>query len=267
MQRIKLSEAAQSVARNQSMTKEEFLDWKSLFKTDLDQLIEEWKKTAHCYEKALYFYLRLACETYEDYQEKGISNQIYDDTFYDITIWCEECYRKHGVYGLEELWWLAQSVNMKLFRLGRLQFEPVCLEENMTGKDYVISRGTKVLNVHIPAGEPLDYEKCLESFRKAEEFFGKKGQIYICDSWLLAPALKEMLSEQSNIIRFQNLFEITRVYDAFPQAEQRVFGKILEDKSQYPENTTLQRNLKKYLLDGKNPGIGAGFVKDIYQYI
>ena len=78
---------------------------------------------------------------------------------------------------------------------------------------------------------------------------------------------QKLLSEESNIIRFQNLFEITKVHYAFPQAEQRVFGEILEDKSQYPEDTLLQRNLKKYLMDGKNPGIGTGFVKNIYQYI
>lgn len=53
----------------------------------------------------------------------------------------------------------------------------------------------------------------------------------------------------------------------FHRQEQRVFGEILEDKSQYPEDTLLQRNLKKYLMDGKNPGIGTGFVKNIYQYI
>ena len=267
MKRIKLSEEAQCVVQKQKMTEEDYERWKVLFQTDLKMFLEEWKNQNEYKEKALYFYLRLSCETYTCYREQKISDKVFDDTFYDITIWCEECYRKYGVYGLKELWWLAQSMNMKLFRLGRLQFEPIVIEEDMVGENEVIPKGTRALNVHIPAGESLDLKVCLDSFRNAEAFFGKKGQIYVCDSWLLSPELKKLLSEKSNIIRFQNLFEITKVYYAFPQAEQRVFGQVLEDKSQYPEDTLLQRNLKKYLMDGKNPGIGAGFVKNIYQYI
>ena len=49
----------------------------------------------------------------------------------------------------------------------------------------VIPKGTRALNVHIPAGESLDLKVCLDSFRNAEAFFGEKGQIYVCDSWLL----------------------------------------------------------------------------------
>lgn len=267
MKRIKLPEEAQRVVQEQKMTEEDYERWKVLFQIDLKMFLEEWKNQNQYKEKALYFYLRLSCETYTCYQEQKISDKVFDDTFYDITIWCEECYREYGVYGLKELWWLAQSINMKLFRLGRLQFEPIVIEEDMVGEKEVILKGTRALNVHVPAGESLDLKACLDSFRNAEAFFGEKGQIYVCDSWLLAPELKKLLSEKSNIVRFQNLFEITKVYYAFPQAEQRVFGEILEDKSQYPEDTLLQRNLKKYLMDGKNPGIGTGFVKNIYQYI
>ncbi len=60
--------------------------------------------------------------------KKGIAGEIFDKTFYDITIWCEECYRKYQIYGLEEIGWIAQSVKMNLFRLGRLQFEIVYTE-------------------------------------------------------------------------------------------------------------------------------------------
>ncbi len=267
MNRIKIPEAVQIFCNKIEIRDDEYQTEKEIFHKDLKIFIEKWRNRSDKYEWALKFYLMLACEVYEDYQKQKISDKVFDDTFYDITIWCEECYRQYGVYGLKELWWLAQSINMKLFRLGRLQFEPIVIEEDMVGENEVIPKGTRALNVHIPAGESLDLKACLDSFRNAELFFGEKGQIYVCDSWLLAPELKKLLSEESNIIRFQNLFEITKVYYAFPQAEQRVFGEILEDKSQYPEDTLLQRNLKKYLMDGKNPGIGTGFVKNIYQYI
>lgn len=42
------------------------------------------------------------------------------------------------------------------------------------------------------------------------------------------------------------------------QAEERVFGRILEDPEAYPENTSLQKALKNYLSEGKKPGVGYG---------
>ena len=79
------------------------------------------------------------------------------------------------------------------------------------------------------------------------------------------PELKEMLGKDSNIIAFQNLFEIDTVdYDAawymkwiFPGAEN--IDELL------PEGTTLQREMKKYLLDGKKFGIAKGHLKAEYE--
>ena len=71
--------------------------------------------------------------------------------------------------------------------------------------------------------------------------------------------LKEILPETSNIIRFQDFFEVTGTKYSFPQAEERIFGEILEDKGQYPEATSLQRKAKEYLLSRGDLGIGEGF--------
>ena len=89
----------------------------------------------------------------------------------------------------------------------------------------------------------------------------------MCDSWLLSPALEELLPKTSNIIRFQKLFRIVKVHYTFPQAEQRIFGEVLEDKSGYPENTSLQKKAKAYILEGKEPGIGVGVIDDVYRYM
>lgn len=270
MERISLPEEARRVVRKENMTETVYTEEKQLFYDDFPVFLENWKKETgkEKYVCALALYGRLACEVYPKYREKGIEDEIFDKTFYDITIWCKECYRKHQVYGLEELGWLAQSVKMNLFRLGRLQFEPVVLENDvkMDREGLSISAGTKVLNVHIPAGEPLDYEACLDSFRQAEAFFGE-NQIYMCDSWLLSPHLKEVLSEKSNILKFQNLFTVIKVYHAYPQAEQRIFQKVIENKQEYPEDTSLRRRAKAYILSGKDLGIGIGFIKNIYNYI
>ena len=259
MERIRLPGEAREPMQKGQIAEEEYEVWKDKFYQDIRQFIGEWKEMDGKYVWALEFYLKLAMDAYEEYQERGYTDQVFDETFYDITIWCRECYRKHGVYGLDELWWLGQSVKLKLFRLGRLQFEPILVEKDMKGREQTIQAGTKALNVHIPEGEPLKMEACRESFGRAGKFFGQEYQVYVCDSWLLSPHLEEVLPNTSNIIRFQKLFEVTDVGYQYPQAEQRIFGEILEDKRQYPENTTLQKRAKEYVLSGKDLGIGVGF--------
>ncbi|MCI9619975.1 MAG: DUF5596 domain-containing protein [Dorea sp.] len=265
MERIRLPKEARELARTEQIGAQEYEVWKDKFYQDIRQFIGEWKEMDGRYVWALEFYLKLAMDTYGEYQERGYTDHVFDETFYDITIWCRECYRKHGVYGLDELWWLGQSVKMELFRLGRLQFEPILVKKDMKGREQTIQAGTKALNVHIPEGEPLRIEACRESFLRAAEFFGKEYQVYVCDSWLLSPHLKEVLPETSNIIRFQKLFEITDVGYQYPQAEQRIFGEILEDKRQYSENTTLQKRAKEYVLSGRDLGIGVGFIDESYK--
>ena len=53
----------------------------------------------------LYYFSRMGCETYERYQEDGIGERIYWDTFYDLTLWCENCFREYGAYGTDQYDW------------------------------------------------------------------------------------------------------------------------------------------------------------------
>lgn len=259
MERIHLPEEARRLVLNEQIDEKEYSVWRDKFYRDMEEFVKEWKETGGCFGWALEFYLKLALDTFEEYQKNGYAEEMFDQTFYDITIWCSECYRKHGVYGVDELLWLGKSVKMELFRLGRLQFEPMQIKRDIKGNGQEILAGTKGLNVHIPAGEPLVYEECLKSFERASDFFGEEYRVFVCESWLLSPHLKEILPETSNIIRFQELFCVTEVGYAYPQAEQRIFGKIFSDKRQYPENTALQRKAKEYVLTGRDLGIGTGY--------
>jgi hypothetical protein len=121
--------------------------------------------------------------------------------------------------------------------------------------------GTMVLNVHIPAGEPLDIAEVRVSMDYAPEFFKmyfqKMCTLFICHSWLLSPQLKELLQEDSRILQFQNLFSVYEV-DQERQAEERVFGYIAENPDAYPERTSLQKKMKAALLAGKRFGMGRG---------
>ena len=40
----------------------------------------------------LYYLCRMGAETYDAYEKRGISREIFRDTFYDLTFWCENCF-------------------------------------------------------------------------------------------------------------------------------------------------------------------------------
>ena len=258
MSRIKMPVEAQKFVYDNLIEEDRYQELKQLFYEDNKQFFDTWIHTDNHLQWILPFSLQMACDVYGIYQEKAISDKVFDDTFYDITIWCEECFRKNGFYGLEEAKWIANSINMKLFRLGRLQFEPIVLEEDLIGENVKLIKGTTVLNVHIPAGEKMDYKACLDSLKQAEDFFRNSYVAYMCDSWLLSPVLKEFLPEESNIVKFQNLFEVVKVYHDYPQGEERIFQDVRKDKENYPENSSLQKKAKRYILEGKDLGIGIG---------
>lgn len=104
--------------------------------------------------------------------------------------------------------------------------------------------------------EKLDIGKCEESFQKAMEFFGEEYKCFDCLSWLLSPNLQLIMDSGSNIIRFQKLFQIYETAYTERQAEERVYGYLSENAANYPEETSLQREMKKYIKEHGNPGIG-----------
>ena len=211
--------------------------------------------------RILHFYLDWAVDVKVQYDALGISEKVFWDGMKDLAIWAEDYLGKHGVPGFAEWGWVAATMTMWVFRLGRLQFQADRLEEDLVCGDRTYLAGTDVLNVHIPAGEPLDVDTVREAMDYApwfyETHFGKAFTLFMCHSWLLSPQLKEILPEGSRIIQFQNLFEICWM-DEERQAEERVFGFLAEDPATYPEQTSLQRKMKMALLEGKHFGMGCG---------
>lgn len=215
------------------------------------------------YEWALSFFSFMALETYSNYCEKNISKDIFFNSMKDIKIWSEECHRKYGVYGLEEIHWIIKSINLDVIRLGRLQYESIVLDRDICVEKQLF-RGQKVINIHIPEDGRLEYELCIQSLEMARGFFVNETNIFFCESWLLSPKLKELLSCDNNIIKFQNLFDICELHFNYSQAEQRIFKDILEDKSKYPEDTFLRKKAKPLYIKGEDIGIGIGVIKQSY---
>ena len=205
--------------------------------------------------KMLSCYLIGVSRVYDRYQEMGISDEIFTETFKCFTRFIEECKIKTGKYAFDRAFWTYRQVSMVLFRIGELEYEMI--EE----------KGKKEISVHIPSDAKMSDDVIDSSLKAAKEFFEVHYPEYaecdyVCDSWLLSPKLKELLSEESNIIRFQNRFEITEENKEAKDIFEWLF-KTSEgaDIATLPENTSLQRKAKELLLKGDNIGIAVGVMK------
>lgn len=221
--------------------------------------------------------LKAAEKTLKLYQKLNIGESIFRATFDDLRIWCEN-YKKRG---WQYIGWLKNHVTGKLFKIGRLQYQIFTYKiSNKKARNLPFSTGEKLIYVHIPQGEKLDIHACRESLRMANGFFRTyfpkyDYKYYFCESWLLYEGNRKFMKEDSNILQFMNLFDIHSSVELEEQALERIFhaneksypaffGKDLAARQNtvrlLPENTSLQRATKQYLLDGNKLGIGIGTI-------
>lgn len=192
---------------------------------------------------------------YDNYQRMGISEEIFVETMKCFTRFAEECFVKTGSYYFDRGWWSYRQVSMCLFRIGALEYEFIELD------------GEKVLSLHIPSDANMKDENVGRSLEEARAFMRRFYPAYAdsrmyCNSWLLAPKLQELLPPTSNIVKFQNRFELTRYSDEGNDCLLWVFQAPENvDYHDLKENTSLQRKIKKLMLEGGSVGYGAGFIK------
>lgn len=206
--------------------------------------------------------LHLAVKVKEKYSAAGISDEIYYDTMSDIRIWCENNQNK----GLKNYGWLKNHVCFELFRIGRLQFQLFeCKSKALRYDKLPFERGEKVVYIHIPQGEKLIKEKCIDSIKRAGGFFGKffpdyEYSYYFTESWLLFEGNRDFMAPDSNILAFASLYTHCYSMKIDVQAIDRIFGKRQLFKKNYPENTSLQKRAKQYMLKGNRMGAGTGVI-------
>lgn len=237
-------------------------DMKHLFKNNRDEFYKILMSKNDTELSFLYYYCQFACDTYEAYKKRGIEDKIFWDTFLDIRIWSDDYFRKTGKCGLDYYVhdWFWRALELKLFRLGRLEFEEMKADEEIQGINSCIKKGESVISIHIPEGDPLTPEVCQEALEKAYHWFGKERQ-YFCHSWLLFPELRKLLPQKSNILLFQDFFDIKKVDYREREAELRIFGETGLRVINYAEETSLQKHAKQFLLSGGSLGNGWGILK------
>lgn len=146
-----------------------------------------------------------------------------------------------------QLFWGTNFVNGEIIEVGRLQYQ------NQTTK----------ISIHIPSGEPLKYEYVKSSLdvsrEKVKRYFGIENVPFCCSSWLLSPELDNVLPEKSNIRDFRTLFDIREGKENLSSVLSSVFHtSVPEDFKTLSENTTLQKNIKEYLINGGGFHNGVG---------
>ncbi|MBR2054562.1 MAG: hypothetical protein IJ968_06675, partial [Clostridia bacterium] len=75
-----------------------------------------------------------------------------------------------------------------------------------------------------------------------------------CDSWMMSPALEQLLPEGSKILAFQWRFQVLEENEDSMGVLEWVFPGYDEVSEHLPENTRLQRKMKKWLMEGKKVG-------------
>lgn len=254
---INLPDEGIEIIKKYQETDTVFENYRDKFWKDRDACYEEILDRHDAQEYFLYFFCKLACEVWKKYKADGISEEIFFDTFSDIRIWCENSKRRFGNYGIREQGWLWRHLEMTIFRLGRLQFEKMESEWEVNTERFSLKKGDPVISIHIPEGGALDFEECKNSFKQAYAFWGTEFP-YVCHSWLLGVELKEILTETSNIIRFQSFFDIVEFDYGIREGEERIFGHLKDDPKEYDGDTSLQIRAKEVLVNGGKLGSGLG---------
>ena len=196
------------------------------------------------------------------HRERGIPHEITVACLKDVNLWIDNYRKTYGTVGLKEYDWERYHWRAEIFRIGRLQFRP--LKARATTPS-----GIDELEVHVPQGEPLTPEACEKSFAMAKEFFAKyypelSFDYFVCSSWLLSPQIPEIMPEDSNLTRFCRLWTIHTVKDKPSTAVlSRVFGftKTYDDLPNLPEDTSMQRRTKAFLMNGGVFYDAAGYRK------
>ena len=232
---------------------------------DIVDFADEAAKEVYLYEYTaeLLIFLLFTKKLKERYDEKGISDEIFDITVKDFRYQMQGCKQKRGIIGTECADWCMGFIQMTRFGLGRFFYEIIKFGYEYEKDGMVLTPDTKVLNVHIPAsGEPLSPELAIESFKRAKEFYKEEiGEPFACkcSSWLLYPEHEHMLDHSSNIYRFMEMFDcIDYGFEKDNHDISRIFGTLEKRPEYLPEKTSLQRAYKKHLLAGGKTGYGVG---------
>jgi hypothetical protein len=248
----------------------------ALYETDVNrnygEILSEIDKAAeiagvHKYSAELMIFILFSKHLRALYREKGISDRIWLDSMCDLKWKLWECKAVKGSWGSFVATWFPGFFNLTRFALGRLQFEIVEFDGEYEKNGKKLKKGDKVINVHIPRTlTPLDKESRDDAYAQAAEFFSDMTDgapiAFVCSSWLLYPEAEKILPAHSNIRGFMADYDIIRS-KVDEEGDYHNMWRLFDmdftgDFKDYPEDSSLRRAYKKFLLDGNRTGSGYG---------
>ena len=204
------------------------------------------------------------------YEELGIGGEVFDATMSDIGIWSRNCRVRDGEIGLVNYPWISHHLTLRLFKIGRLQYQffrlycPLSALPALRRSGVAVKLGDRILNVHVPQGEKLTPIECEKSFDSARAFFDKYfpaygAKCFFIDSWLLGPVNKMLLPKDANINVFADMFTLFAVKkcNGWDDAE-RIFDCRKAPADKLPQDTSLRRAAARLLADGGSLQRGFG---------
>lgn len=155
---------------------------------------------------------------------------------------------------ISQMLWGTYFINARLIEVGRLQYE------------YVKSKKEEFIKIHIPKGSKLNNESVKISLNNSQKeikkYFHLDNPKYYCNSWLLSNQINKMVKSDSNIAKFHDMFIVEDGEECIEDILNFVY-EISECTSydELPERTSLQREIKRWLIEGKKIYIGKGNLK------
>ena len=214
------------------------------------------------------FYLLATEQLHKLYRQRQYPEDLFDGCIGDLLCKLIECKKLKDVWGTCTGPWHWGFFALRIFPLGRLQFETGAWPDRYGAYEGVrtMKPETPMVYTHIPSSGPLHVEDCIASFKRVYAMFPERridGILpIVCHSWLLDPAFREILPEQSHIRQFNELYTIV-FSDPSPTFNNawRVFYRDAEKPvNEWAEDTSLKRTIKQYLLAGNVMQTGFGII-------
>lgn len=129
----------------------------------------------------------------------------------------------------------------------------------------VLGQGDICLDMHIPSGGGLTLDLCRDAFVQARDFFRKffpnsVPKAIVCRSWIFNPQLDIILGYDANLPKFQRELYLVPTQTNPTDGLWFIYLQAgTPDPATWPQKTSLQRKVMKYITDGGQWRAGGMF--------
>ncbi|MFI1485865.1 acyltransferase domain-containing protein [Streptomyces sp. NPDC020747] len=194
--------------------------------------------------------------------QRGVPADVSRRTLADLGRHMAVHRRRVGTSGLLVPWWIGLHFHGELYQLGRLQFQRARLGghtgEAASAAGLDTGPGDLCLSVHIADFRgPLSPEACDQSLDLAREFFARhypdeRYAVAECHSWLLDRQLQRYLPADSNIVSFQERFQVA--YEETKADDKGPVGFVFGDPELPVEGLQRRTRVERAVVDHLRAG-------------